>query len=143
MKILFFTAVVLFSLAAGQVEAVSLDKTVAGINADAKKPGGPERVLKSVAASTHVPEATLEKEKAKSGMTYGDLFAAHTVAKASGKTFDQIAAIKAKGGNWDKVAADSGVSSGDKKAANKPEAKPSPTPAQKTLRQEQIDRYKN
>ena len=65
MKNFLLTVVVLLSLAAIRAQAASVDTTIAGINADAKKEGGPERVLKSISASTHVPVATLEKGKAK------------------------------------------------------------------------------
>jgi hypothetical protein len=140
-----FLLILVASVAAFGVKAASLSKTVANINADAQKPGGPEAVLKSISASTNVPVATLEKEKARSGLSYGDLFAAHSIAKASGKSFDQIAALKAKGEPWDKIAEENNVSVGGKKDAKKPVAvakpKASPTP-QKSLFQEQRDRYK-
>ena len=129
---------ILLSVAVAQAESIS--QTIGRLNADAQKPGGPESVLKSISASTHVPIATLEKEKAKSQMSYGDLYIAHAIARASGKTFDQIAALKAKGETWDKIAADNNVSLGGKKVVKTNPAKPSPTPM-KTLRQEQTERY--
>ena len=128
------------------VQAASIEKTMANINSDASKPGGPEQVLKSISASTGVPVATLEKEKEKTGMSYGDLFAAHSIAKAAGKPFAEIAALKAKGDSWDKIAEANNVSLGGKKANKKaevkPVVKPTPTPPQKSLFQEQRDRYK-
>ena len=146
MKYFLFAAVAGFSLATLQVQAATIKQTIASINADASKPGGPEMVLKSISKSTGVPAATLEKQKAKTGLTYGDIFAAHSIAKASGKSFDQIAALKAKGQTWDKIAEENGVSiGGEKKATTKgqtPAAAASPTPAQKSLFQEQRDRYK-
>lgn len=130
----------LLFLSAAAVQAASLTQMIASLNADAQKPGGPERALKSVSASTHVPVATLEKEKAKTRLSYGDLYAAHAIANASGKSFDQIAALKAKGQSWEKIAADNKVSLDGKKMATNA-AKPSPTPPQKTLRQIQNERY--
>lgn len=131
------------AVAAATVSAASLTQTVASINADAKKDEA--KALKSVAASTKVSEATLQKEKAKHpSLTYGDLFAAHTIAKTSGKNVDEIAAMKEKGQTWDKIAEANGVSSdSNKKATDKAAPKPSasPTPA-KSLQQEQKDRYK-
>ncbi len=117
MKYFLFAAVAGFSLATLQVQAATIKQTIASINADASKPGGPERVVKSISASTGVPAATLEKQKAKTGLSYGDIFAAHAIAKASGKSFDQIAALKAKGQTWDKIAEDNNVSIGGKKMA--------------------------
>lgn len=135
------TLLVLISVTAVLAQAASINQTIANINADANKEGGPERVLKTISASAHVPAATLEKEKAKSGLTYGDLYIAHSIASASGKSFDQIAALKAKGQTWDKIAEDNNVSLGGKKAVKKVVAKPSPTPPTKTLRQEQAERW--
>lgn len=141
MKSFYLTLLLLAAVTTVEVQAASIEKTMANINADANKPGGPEQVLKSISASTHVPVATLERQKAKSGLSYGDLFAAHSVAKAAGKSFEEIAALRAKGESWDKIAEANNVSLGGKKA-NKAQAKPSPTPHQKSLFEEQRDRYK-
>lgn len=143
MKKLFLILSVLAVVTAVGVQAASIEKTMANINADANKPGGPEQVLKSISASTGVPVATLEKQKAKTGMSYGDLFAAHSIAKAAGKKFDEIAALKAKGETWDKIAEANNVSLGGKKSVKKVAAtvQPSPTPEVRSLRQEQNDRW--
>ena len=144
MKTLSLTLVVLFSVTAA-LSAATIKQTVASINADASKEGGAARVVQSISKSTGVPAATLEKQKASTGLTYGDLFAAHSIAKASGKTFEEIAGLKKKGENWDQIAEANGVDIGGKKSAtakNQPAAKPSPTPPQKSLSQEQRDRYK-
>ena len=142
-KTICLTLLVVASLTAIGVRAASLSKTIANINADANKPGGTEQVLKSISASTHVPVATLEKEKAKTGMSYGDLFAAHSIANASGKSFDQIAALRSKGESWDKIAEENNVSLGGKKTEKKVAANASPTPAApvKSMAQEQRERW--
>ena len=146
MKKLILTVSVLAVLTAAGVQAATIQQTMANINADANKLGGAEQVLKSISVSTGVPVATLEKQKARYGMSYGDLFAAHSIAKASGKRFEEIAAQKAKGESWDKIAEANNVSLGGKKANKKTEVKPmvtpTPTPPQKSLFQEQRDRYK-
>jgi hypothetical protein len=143
MQKLLLVAVTLLSLVALRAQAESINQTIARLNADAAKPGGADAVLKSISKSTHVPVATLEKEKSKAGLSYGELYIAHAIATASGKPFDAIAALKAKGESWDKIADENGVSLGGKKVTQKPTvvAKPSPTPPKKTLRQEQNDRY--
>ena len=140
-KKLFLTLLVLGCVTAVGVQAATIKQTISQINADANKPGGPEQVLKSISASTHVPVATLEKEKAKSGLNFGDLYAAHAIANAAGKSFDQIASMKTKGQTWDKIAEANNVSLDGKKVAKTAQPKESPTPPQKTLRQEQADRY--
>ena len=138
-----FTVLAILLLVAIRAQAAPMDKTMAALNTDAQKPGGPERVMKSISASTHVPIATLEKGKAKYKLNYGDLFMAYSIASASGKTFDDIAARKAKGASWQKVADEVNVSlDGKKKVAKQdPNAKPAATPPQKTLRQIQNERY--
>lgn len=143
MKYFLFAVVAGLSLATLQVEAATIKQTIASINADASKPGGPERVVKSIAKSTGVPAATLEKQKAKTGLSYGDVFAAHSIARASGKSFDQIAALKVKGQSWDKIAEDNNVSLGGEKTTKTAgaTASPSPTPPVKSLAQEQRERF--
>ena len=76
-------------------------------------------------------------------MSYGDLFIAHAIASASGKSFDQIATLKTKGQTWDKIADDNNVNLGGKKVVKNAVAKPTPapSPAKKTLRQEQAERF--
>jgi hypothetical protein len=141
MKTALFTLFVVTAMAF-RLSAATLNQTMASINADAKK--DPAKAMQSISASTKVPVATLEKEKAKhSNFSYGDLFGAHAIAKASGKSFEDVAALKAKGDSWDKIADSLGVSlDGKKKTAQAPASKPtaSPTP-QKTLRQIQAERY--
>ncbi|MDP9100270.1 MAG: hypothetical protein M3N48_14940 [Verrucomicrobiota bacterium] len=141
-KNFFLALLVLFSVTALTGQAASIDKTAASLNVDAQKPGGPNIVLKSISASTHVPVATLEKEKAKSSFSYGDLYAAHAIANACGKSFSDIAKLKSAGKTWDKVAEENNVSlDGKKKTVQKSDSKPTPTPVVKSLRQEQADRF--
>jgi hypothetical protein len=138
MKTVLFTLALMAAMAF-HLSAATLNQTIASINADAKK--DPAKALQSVSASTKIPVATLEKEKAKyANFSYGDLFAAHSIAKASGKSFDEVAAMKAKGQTWDKIADTLGLSLDGKKVAQKPNTKPTPTPPQKTLRQIQAER---
>lgn len=141
MKKIFLTLVIAAALIGLGVYAASIDKTAASLNSDAQKPGGPDRALKSISASTHVPVATLEKEKTKTGFSYGDLYAAHAIANASGKSFSDIAALKKGGKTWDKIAEENNVSLDGKKMANKNVPKASPTPEQRSLSQEQHDRW--
>lgn len=140
-KSFFLTLASLLVLTA--VQAAPLSQTVASINADAKKEGGPAKVVQSISKSTGVPAATIEKQKARIG-SYGDVFAAHSISKASGKSFDEIAALKKKGQTWDQIAEASGVTPVGKKGAKtaaQPTPKPSATRPQKTLKQLQHERY--
>ncbi len=58
--VILLCATVTWALAASPI-----NQTIANVNGDAQKPGGVERVLKTISASTHTPIATLEKEKAR------------------------------------------------------------------------------
>ena len=144
MKSFFLTFGCVLALTATGVFAASLSKTVAQINADASKEGGPAKVLESMSKSTGVSAATLEKQKSKTGLTYGDVFAAHSIAKASGKTFDEIAALKKAGQTWDQIAEANGVEVGGKKktTATGPSPTPTPTPPKRRLSDEMKDRWK-
>jgi PIN domain nuclease of toxin-antitoxin system len=50
-----------------------------------------------------VAAATLEQERARTGLSLGDVYVAHSLAMASHKTFSQIVAAKAKGQSWAKI----------------------------------------
>jgi hypothetical protein len=138
MRNLVLTFILLLFATAIRVEAASINQTIAGINADAQKQGGPERVLKSISASTHIPVATLEKEKAKFGLSFGDLYVAHAITSATGKKFDEIVGLKMKGQTWDKIADDNNVSLGGKKV-KKDVANTKQMPAKKVAVPQQPD----
>ena len=143
MRNLFVALVFLFFGNAVSLEAASISQTIAGINADAQKKDGPERVLKSISASTAVPVATLEKEKAKFGLSFGDLYVAHAITSAAGKKFDQIVGLKMKGQSWDKIAADNNVSlDGKKVKKDVANAKPTPAPKKASMSQPDTSGYK-
>ena len=144
MKRLFLALIVLLSLINARAQAATISQTIASINADSKKEGGPARVLASISASTHVPVATLEKQMAKTHLGFGDLYAAHAIASAAKKSFDEIAGLKTRGQSWEKIAEANNVSLDGKKTAAKKDvpAKPQATAAPvKTLRQLQNERY--
>ena len=53
---------------------------------------------------TDVAGSTLEQEKSRTGLSFGDVYVAHSLAMASHKSFNQIVALKAKGQGWAKIA---------------------------------------
>jgi hypothetical protein len=73
---------------------------------------GGARVLSRISSETGVPVATLQTEKSSTGLGYGDLEIASLLAKASGKTFDEIVAKFKAGGGWGKIAHDMGLKLG-------------------------------
>ena len=84
-----------------------------------RKPPGEARALKSISNSTRVPVATLQTEKAQTGLSVGDLYVAHAIASAAGKPFAGIVAAKRSGKTWPQIAGDHNVSLGGKGSGGK------------------------
>jgi hypothetical protein len=135
-KNLLLTLVILFGGTIACTQAAPIKQTIASINADAQKPGGEERILKSISASTHVPVATLAKEKASTGFSYGDLYVAHSIASASGKSFNDVAKLKGQGQTWEKIADANNVSLDGKKKVTKNSANTQPKTSAKMPQQD-------
>ena len=62
------------------------------------------RMLHILVINTDVAAATLEQEKARTGLSFGELYVAHSLALACHKNFDQIVALKSRGNSWAKIA---------------------------------------
>jgi len=65
-----------------------------------------------ISAATGVPVATLQAERASTGLGWGSLEKAHLLANASGQSFDNIVALHQGGQGWGKIAHDNGLSLG-------------------------------
>jgi PIN domain nuclease of toxin-antitoxin system len=99
----------LFSAATARADdTTAINKLIADINAAAKT--NKARVMKIIIINTDVAAATLEQEKARTGLSLGDVYVAHSLAMASHKTFSQIVALKANGQTWAKIAETNKVS---------------------------------
>jgi hypothetical protein len=85
-------------------DAKNLERTAAKINEHTKTQEQQTEVLTKISDETGVPVATLKAERSRTGLGYGDLFIANSLASATGKTFDEIAALKAGGQGWGKIA---------------------------------------
>jgi hypothetical protein len=96
-------SLILSSLAAAD-EIQDLDKEVSQIDRVAKRQRVNNGDLQAVSKATGVPVAELEKQKAKTKMGPGSLFIANSLAKKSGKSFDDIVAAKRSGTGWGKFA---------------------------------------
>ena len=96
----------LTALFAGDVaradDSAAINKLISEINAAART--NKKRMMKIIIINTDVGEATLEQEKSRTGLTLGDVYVAHSIAMASHKTFNEIAAVKARGQNWAQIA---------------------------------------
>ena len=58
----------------------------------------------AVSWQTGVPVAILKKQRAATGLTFGELVVANSLASGSGKSFNQILAMKVKGQGWGQLA---------------------------------------
>lgn len=75
---------------------------------DAKAPvtvEGWSLLVTAVSWQTKVPAETLKKQRATTGLTYGQLLVANSLAAASGKSFDRILALRSTSPNWSQLAA--------------------------------------
>jgi hypothetical protein len=83
-------------------DSAAINKLIADINDAART--NKTRLLKIMVINTDVAAATLEAEKSRTGLTFGDVYVAHSLAMASHKTFNEMAALKAGGQSWSKIA---------------------------------------
>jgi hypothetical protein len=75
-------------------------------------PGGREHVLTAISRETGVPITDLEAQQARTRLGFGGLFIANSLASATGKTFDEIAALKESGHGWGWIAKENNVKLG-------------------------------
>jgi PIN domain nuclease of toxin-antitoxin system len=83
-------------------DSAAINKLIDDINAAAK--ADKARMLRIIVINTDVAASTLEREKSRTGLSFGDVYVAHSLAMASHKSFDQIVALKTSGQSWAKVA---------------------------------------
>lgn len=65
-----------------------------------------------ISAATGVPVATLQAERASTGLGWGSLEKAHLLANASGQSFDKVVAAHQSGQGWGKIARNNGLNLG-------------------------------
>ena len=105
----FILMITLLSTAIARADdSAAINKLIADINAAAK--ANKARMLRIIVINTDVAASTLELEKSRTGLSYGDVYVAHSLAMASHKSFDQIVALKASGQSWAKIAQTHNVS---------------------------------
>jgi len=93
-------------------EVVILENTGRNFDRSATTSHGRERVLNEISRETQVPVATLKDQRKHTHLGYGGLFIANSLASATGKTFDEIAALKASGHGWGWIAKQNNVKLG-------------------------------
>ena len=100
--IILATITLVSAVTAAADDTAAINKLIADINAAAK--ANRARMLSMIIINTNVAGATLEQQASRNGLSLGEVYVAHSLAMASGKTFKQIVAFKAKGQNWSAIA---------------------------------------
>jgi hypothetical protein len=68
--------------------------------------------LDRISAASGIPVATLQAERASTGLGWGSLEKAHLLANATGQSFDDIVAQHQAGRGWGKIAHNNGLNLG-------------------------------
>ena len=90
------------SAVAAADDSKAVAKLIRDINAAAQK--DKRRMLSIIVINTNVAATTLEQQKARTGLSFGDLYVAHALSLATRKKFDTIVALKAGGQSWSQIA---------------------------------------
>ena len=88
--------------AAAADDSKAITKLIRDINAAAQK--DKRRMLSIIVINTNVAATTLEQQKARTGLSIGDIYVAHALSLATRKKFDTIVALKAGGQSWAQIA---------------------------------------
>ena len=83
-------------------DTATIAKLIEDINAGVRR--NKQRMLSIITINTDVAASTLEQQKARTGLTFGDLYVAHSLALSTRKKFDAIVAMKKGGQTWDQIA---------------------------------------
>ena len=110
---LILAAIFLVGAAVAQAdEIVILENTANDFDTWGSRPDGRNRVLTAISRETGVPVSTLEMQQERNRLGYGGLFIANSLSSATGRTFDEIAALKASGRGWGWIAKQNNVKLG-------------------------------
>jgi hypothetical protein len=99
--VIFLTTFLSVVVAAAE-DAAAITKLIEDINAAVRtnKP----RMLSIITINTDVAGSTLEEEKTRTGLSFGEIYVAHSLALATKKKFSTIVALKKSGQNWTQIA---------------------------------------
>jgi len=61
-------------------------------------------ISEAVALQTRIPAAKIRAQRSATGLSFGDLLVANSLAEGSGKSFNEVLAMKTKSGAWDPLA---------------------------------------
>ena len=80
----------------------AIEKLIREINTAVRE--DKRRMMSIIIINTNVAAATLEQQKARTGLSFGDLYVAHALSLATRKKFDVIVAMKSGGRSWAQIA---------------------------------------
>ena len=83
-------------------DSAAIAKLIDEINAAVRR--DKRRMLSIITINTDVAATTLEQEKARTGLSFGDIYIAHSLALSTRKKFDAIMALKKGGLSWAQIA---------------------------------------
>ena len=83
-------------------DAAAIARLIDDINAAVRR--NKQQTLSIITINTDVAGSTLERQKAQTGLTFGDLYVAHSLALSTRKKFDTIMAMKKGGQSWAQIA---------------------------------------
>ena len=87
---------------AGRDDSRAVTKLIRDINTAVRE--DKRRMLSIMVINTNVAATTLEQQKARTGLSFGDLYVAHALSLATRKKFDSIVSLKTSGQSWSQIA---------------------------------------
>ena len=99
--VIFLTTFLSAAMAAAE-DAAAIAKLIDDINAAVR--ANKQRMLSIIVINTDVAGSTLEQEKARTGLSFGELYVAHSLSLATKKKFNTIIALKKSGQSWAQIA---------------------------------------
>jgi hypothetical protein len=91
-----------------QTDPAAIAKLIDDINAAVRK--NKQRMLSIIVINTDIAASQLEREKTETGMTFGDVYVAHSLSLATKKKFNALVAMHKSGKSWADIAKSHNVS---------------------------------
>ncbi|HEX8897611.1 MAG TPA: hypothetical protein VF751_02845 [Chthoniobacterales bacterium] len=86
----------------GRNDPTAISNLIDDINAAVR--ANKQRMLSIIVINTDVAASQLEREKSETGMTFGDVYVAHSLSLATKKKFKDIVALHKSGKSWADIA---------------------------------------
>ena len=89
-------------------DSASIGKLIEDINAAIRS--NKQRMLSIIVINTDIASSQPEREKSETGMTFGDVYVAHSLSLATRKKFKDIVSLHKSGQSWAQIAKSHNVS---------------------------------